>query len=101
MATSPGETVSIRTVKLKVLYTFDVEQKDNHLARWPHALNVQAAYIDETNQIGVIDLRTCLEAVTNASPELTANADNDYTIYAYDYSEPDTPLVGQGMLSRR
>ncbi|KAJ9501343.1 hypothetical protein H2202_003137 [Exophiala xenobiotica] len=100
MATYPGETVSIRTVKLKVLYTFDVEQKDNHLARWPHALNVQAAYIDETNQIGVIDLRTCLEAVTNASPELTANADNDFTIYAYDYSEPDTPLVGQGMLSK-
>ncbi|KAL6248384.1 hypothetical protein RBB50_004639 [Rhinocladiella similis] len=100
MATSPSEGVSVRTVRLKVLYTFDVDQKDNHLARWPQSLDVQAAYVDETNQIGVIDLRTCLEAVITASPEMTANPDNDYTVYAYDYSEPDTPLVGQGMLSK-
>jgi len=100
MATSPDESVSIRTVRLKVLYTFDIEQKDNHLARYPHPLEVQTAFVDETSQIGVIDLRTCLEAVTTASPELTANPENDYTVYAYDYSEPDTPLVGQGMLSK-
>lgn len=100
MATSPDESVSIRTVRLKVLYTFDVEQKDNHLARYPQPLEVQTAFIDETSQIGVVDLRTCLEAVTTASPELITNTDNDYTVYAYDYSEPDTPLVGQGMLSK-
>lgn len=90
--------MSLRTVKLKVLYTFDSEQKDNHLARWPHLLEVQTAFIDDTTQIGVIDLRTCLEAVTTASPELTTQVDNDFTVYAYDYSEPDIPLVGQGML---
>ncbi|KAJ9602845.1 hypothetical protein H2200_012625 [Cladophialophora chaetospira] len=100
MATSPAEGVLIRTIRLKVLYTFDSEQKDNHLARWPQPLEVQTAYIDDTSQIGVIDLRTCLEAVTTASPELTTSTENDYTIYAYDYSEPDTPLVGQGMLSK-
>lgn len=100
MATSPGDGVSIRTIRLKVLYTFDSDQKDNHLARWPHALEVQTAFIDDTSQIGVIDLRTCLDAVTTASPELTSQMENDYTIYAYDYSEPDTPLVGQGMLSK-
>ncbi|OAL33257.1 hypothetical protein AYO20_07419 [Fonsecaea nubica] len=100
MATSPADGVSIRTVRLKVLYTFDSEQKDNHLARWPQSLEVQTAFIDDVSQIGVIDLRTCLEAVTTASPELTTLVDNDYTIYAYDYSEPDTPLVGQGMLSK-
>ncbi|KEF55441.1 uncharacterized protein A1O9_08191 [Exophiala aquamarina CBS 119918] len=100
MATSPDGSVLIRTVRLKVLYTFDIEQKDNHLARYPHPLEVQTAFIDETSQIGVIDLRTCLEAVTTASPELTTHPDNDYTVYAYDYSEPDTPLVGQGMLSK-
>ncbi|KAL2438721.1 hypothetical protein ABEF95_013318 [Exophiala dermatitidis] len=100
MASSPVEGVSIRTIRLKVLYTFDVEQKDIHLARWPHPLEVQTAFIDDVNQIGVVDLRTCLEAVTTASPELTTHPENDYTVYAYDYSEPDTPLVGQGMLSR-
>lgn len=99
MATSPGDGVSIRTIRLKVLYTFDAEQKDNHLARWPQPLEVQTAFVDETNQIGVIDLRTCLEAVTTASPELTTHLENDYTVYAYDYSEPDTPLVGQGLLT--
>ena len=34
----------------------------------------------------------------DCSPEL-AGEENDYTIYAVDVSEPDTPLVGQGMLS--
>ncbi|KIX04460.1 uncharacterized protein Z518_05328 [Rhinocladiella mackenziei CBS 650.93] len=100
MATSPGNGVSIRTIRLKVLYTFDAEQKDNHLARWPQPLEVQTAFVDDVNQIGLIDLRTCLEAVTTASPELTTGLENDYTVYAYDYSEPDTPLVGQGMLSK-
>ena len=100
MAASPGEGVSIRSLRLKVLYTFDLDQKDNHLARWPQPLEVQTAFLDESNQIGVVDLRTCLEAVTTASPELTAHFENDYTVYAYDYSEPDTPLVGQGLLSK-
>lgn len=34
------------------------------------------------------------------SPELVAKLGQDYTVYAYDYSEYETPLVGQGMLSR-
>lgn len=33
------------------------------------------------------------------SPELVAQLGQDYTVYAYDYSEYETPLVGQGMLS--
>ena len=35
-----------------------------------------------------------------ASPELVRRLGQDYTVYAYDYSEYETPLVGQGMLSR-
>lgn len=35
----------------------------------------------------------------NFSPELIAKLEHDYTVYAYDYSEYETPLVGQGMLS--
>jgi hypothetical protein len=34
-----------------------------------------------------------------ASPELVAKLGHDYTVYAFDYSEYETPLVGQGMLS--
>lgn len=33
------------------------------------------------------------------SPELTAKLGHDFTVYAYDFSEYETPLVGQGMLS--
>ena len=33
------------------------------------------------------------------SPEILAKLGRDYTVYAYDYSEYETPLVGQGMLS--
>ena len=94
------EGVSVQTVKLKVLYTFDPDQKDNHLARWPQSLEVNTCYADSTNQIGVVELRTCLESVTTASPELLSRIDTDYAVYALDYSEEDTPLVGQGMLSK-
>lgn len=54
--------------------------------------------LDESNTIGVVDLRLCIQAVSECSPEL-ASQEYDYTIYARDYSESDTPLVGQGMLS--
>lgn len=98
MASPDG--VSTQTVKLKILYTFDTDSKDNHLTRWPHPLDVNTCFVDNNLQIGVVDLRTCLEAAITASPELTSRADQDFAVYAYDYSEEDTPLVGQGMLSK-
>ncbi|RMZ77386.1 hypothetical protein DV738_g4409, partial [Chaetothyriales sp. CBS 135597] len=98
MASAPG--VSVQTVKLKVLYTFDADYKDNHLARCPQSLDVNTCFIDSTNQIGLVDLRTCLDAVTAASPELASRVDTDYAVYAFDYSEEDAPLVGQGLLSK-
>lgn len=84
---------------MKVLYTFDDQNKTNCLARWPQALDIRTAYLDESQQIGVIELKTCLQAIVSASPELVAKLGQDYTVYAYDYSEYETPLVGQGMLS--
>ncbi|KAI4206105.1 MAG: hypothetical protein LQ346_001288 [Caloplaca aetnensis] len=91
--------VSIRPMKLKVLYTFDHENKTNCLARWPQNIDIRTAYLDENTQIGVIELKTCIQAIVAASPELVAKLGQDYTVYAYDYSEYDTPQVGQGMLS--
>lgn len=35
----------------------------------------------------------------SCSPELVAKMSQDYSIYAYDYSEPGVPLVGCGLLS--
>ena len=93
--------VSVQPMRLKVLYTFDFEHKNNHLARYPQQLDIQTAFLDDAYQIGVVDLKSCLDAVLEASPELHSNVENDYTIYAYDYSEPDTPLVGQGLLSKK
>ena len=84
---------------MKVLYTFDDQNKTNCLARWPRVLNIRTARLDETTQIGVIELKTCIQAIVSASPELVAKLGQDYTVYAYDYSEYETPLVGQGMLS--
>lgn len=84
---------------MKVLYTFDSENKTNHLARWPHPLDIQSAYLDESTQVGVIELKTCIQAIAAASPEVVAKLSHDFTVYAYDYSEYETPLVGQGMLS--
>ena len=55
--------------------------------------------LDERTTIGVVDLRTCLQAVAQCSPEIVNQPETDYSIYATDYSEPDWPLVGQGVLS--
>ncbi len=84
---------------VKVLYTFDDQNKTNCLARWPQALDIRTAPLDESTQIGVVELKTCVQAIVSASPELVAKLGQDYTVYAYDYSEHETPLVGQGMLS--
>lgn len=82
-----------------MLYTFDDLNKTNCLARWPQALDIRSVYLDESTQIGVVELKICIQAIVSASPELVAKLGQDYTVYAYDYSEYDTPLVGQGMLS--
>lgn len=84
---------------MKVQYTFDKDSQVNCLARWPHILHIQTVPLDDRNSIGVVDLKTCLQAVAQCSPEIVNQQDYDYTVYASDYSEPDVPLVGQGMLS--
>ncbi|MCJ1401623.1 hypothetical protein MMC11_004839 [Xylographa trunciseda] len=94
-----SQDVSVRRMGLKVLYTFDDQNKTNCLARWPQVINIRTAYLDETTQVGVIELKTCIQAIVTASPELVAKLAHDYTVYAYDYSEYEIPLVGQGMLS--
>ncbi|KAH8908976.1 hypothetical protein BR93DRAFT_855204, partial [Coniochaeta sp. PMI_546] len=88
-----------RPMGLKVQYTFDKDSQVNCLARWPHILHIQTIPLDDRNSIGVVDLRTCLQAVAQCSPEIINHQEYDYTVYASDYSEPDVPLVGQGMLS--
>ncbi|KAK4203660.1 hypothetical protein QBC40DRAFT_16592 [Triangularia verruculosa] len=91
--------VQTRPMGLKVQYTFDRDSQVNCLARWPHLLQIQTIPLDERTTIGVVDLRTCLQAVAQSSPEIINHEENDYSVYAYDFSEPDVPLVGQGMLS--
>ncbi|KAK7192560.1 hypothetical protein DPSP01_006501 [Paraphaeosphaeria sporulosa] len=88
-----------RLMRVKVLYTFDDQNKSNCLARLPNALSIPTVSLDETTQIGVIELKTCIQAIVSASPELVARLGHDFTVYAYDFSEYETPLVGQGMLS--
>ncbi|KAG8530414.1 uncharacterized protein KY384_004916 [Bacidia gigantensis] len=89
---------SVRQMRLKVLYTFD-EDKTNCLARWPHTLDIRTVFLSADTQVGIIELKTCLQAIATASPEIVTGLGQDYTVYAYDYSEYETPLVGQGMLS--
>ncbi|KAF2838359.1 hypothetical protein M501DRAFT_956805 [Patellaria atrata CBS 101060] len=86
-------------MRVKVLYTFDDQNKTNCLARLPNTMNIPTIAIDEGTQIGIIELRTCIQAIVAASPELVSKLGHDFTVYAYDYSEYETPLVGQGMLS--
>ncbi|KAI0914215.1 hypothetical protein F4823DRAFT_558227 [Ustulina deusta] len=89
----------VRPMSLKVHYTFDKDNQERCLARWPHILHIQTVPVDGQT-IGVVDLGLCLQAISQCSPELAGDEEKDYSIYAFDYSEPDTPLVGQGLLSR-
>ncbi|KAI0865810.1 hypothetical protein F4860DRAFT_266494 [Xylaria cubensis] len=89
----------VRPMGLKVHYTFDKDNQERCLARWPHIIHIQTIPMDGQT-IGVIDLGLCLQAVSQCSPELAGDEEKDYAVYAFDYSEPDTPLVGQGLLSR-
>ncbi|KAK5119084.1 hypothetical protein LTR62_000295 [Meristemomyces frigidus] len=92
--------IPTRPMRVKVLYSFDHEHKTNCLARFPNTLQIPAVAIEENSQVGVIDLQQCIQAIVTASPEIVSRmAEGDFTVYAFDYSEPDTPLVGQGMLS--
>lgn len=91
--------IQVRPMGLKVHYTFDKDSQVNCLARLPQILQIQTIPLDDRNRIGVVDLRLCLQAVAECSPEIIGQQESDYTIYAYDYSEQDTPLVGQGLMS--
>ncbi|KAI0881042.1 uncharacterized protein GGS22DRAFT_74910 [Annulohypoxylon maeteangense] len=97
--TADDAGLQVKLMGLKVQYTFDADRQERCLARWPNLLHVQTYPIDEQNRIGIIDLKICLQTIAQCSPELISDTENDYTVYAYDYSEPDVPLVGQGMLS--
>ena len=49
-----------------MLYTFDNENKSNCLARLPNALPIPVVSLDEDTQVGVIDLKTCIQAIVTA-----------------------------------
>jgi hypothetical protein len=89
-----------RLLAVKVVYTFDKDSQVNCLARVPQIMPIQTIPIDDRNRIGLVDLKVCLQAVAQGSPEIFADQDKDYNVYLCDYSEPDAPLVGQGMLSQ-
>ncbi|KXL43032.1 MAG: hypothetical protein FE78DRAFT_93074 [Acidomyces sp. 'richmondensis'] len=97
---SPTNDIQTRPMRVKVLYSFDKDNKDKCLARFPNIMQIPTVTIEENSHVGVIELGHCLQAIVSASPELVSGlSEGDFTIYAYDYSEYDTPLVGQGMLS--
>ncbi|KAG9511612.1 hypothetical protein KCU71_g24300, partial [Aureobasidium melanogenum] len=69
---NPFLDIPTRPMRVKVLYTFDNDNKTNCLARFPDILHVPTVPIDENTQIGVIELRTCIRAIVSASPELVS-----------------------------
>ncbi|KAL5614551.1 hypothetical protein BROUX41_004654 [Berkeleyomyces rouxiae] len=96
--------LKVQQMGLKVHYTFDKLEQARCLARPPQLIQVQTLPLDENTTVGLIDLNLCLSAVAQGSPELintctNPNSSIDYAVYVHDYSEPDAPLVGHGMLS--
>ncbi|KXT14137.1 hypothetical protein AC579_83 [Pseudocercospora musae] len=93
-------SIPTRPMRVKVLYTFDKESKTTCLARFPNTLHIPAVAIDGQSQVGVIELQQCIQTIVTASPEILSQLDNaDFSVYSFDYSEFDAPVVGQGRLS--
>ncbi|KAF3930478.1 hypothetical protein ABW19_dt0200122 [Dactylella cylindrospora] len=96
-STSTGVPAA-RPMRLKVLYSLD-DLMPNCLARAKEVVNVHVAHIDEHTPIGFVDLKTCVLNIVYSSPEIMHHQGCDYSVYAYDFSEPDTPMIGLGLLS--
>ncbi|KAA8901704.1 hypothetical protein FN846DRAFT_781016 [Sphaerosporella brunnea] len=92
-------TIFFLGAAVKVSYSFDEGNKNNCLARWPHLINTPVVQVDRGLLVGAVEFKTCILSIIAGSPELVARLGPDYSVYAYDYSEPDIPLVGCGMLS--
>jgi hypothetical protein len=51
---------------VKVLYTFDNDNKTHCLARLVRPVPIQVVALDDTTEIGVVELRTCIQAIVAA-----------------------------------
>ena len=51
---------------VKILYAFDELSKTNCLARLPDAMASPVGDLDETTQVGIVELSTCIQAITMA-----------------------------------
>lgn len=95
-----ANAAQLRRLGVKVLFTLDGDGSSSCLARLEGTHNIPTIPIDATTRIGVIDLKTCLDAVMKGSPELKHKLkQGDFTVYASDFTEDGTPQVGHGRLS--
>ncbi|ODQ64474.1 hypothetical protein NADFUDRAFT_42787 [Nadsonia fulvescens var. elongata DSM 6958] len=85
-------------MKLKILYTFD---RDDSITCLTRSMKSSSVIIPaKNNEIGLISLRSCVNCVIAASPEIVADADSyDFVVYSTDFSEPGLPQVSHGLLS--
>ncbi|KAK6509488.1 hypothetical protein TWF481_004231 [Arthrobotrys musiformis] len=93
-----GPPPALQPMRLKVLYSID-DLLPNCLARAKEVVHVRVAHLDENTPIGFVDLKTCVLNIVYSSPEIMHHQGCDYSVYTYDYSEPDNPLTGLGLLS--
>ena len=79
----------IANVTVKVLYTLDTSPH-TMIARAGHRVSVRIARKQGTNVLlGRVLLKTCLNAICLASPELLLDKNRDYIVYAVDPEESD------------
>ena len=93
------QKISNITCIVRILYTFDTRGDNQCLAKLPHAIPIRTVVMPDGSQIGETQLKTCLQAVLKASPEIYSE-EMDYTVYAFDPSEQGSPRVGHGKLSQ-
>lgn len=70
------------------------------ISRTSSTSEVKVLCPQDKDLLGIIDIFPCLQNLLESSPEIMSNFSNcDYAVYSTDFSEPEHPLVGHGMLS--
>jgi hypothetical protein len=105
---------------VKVLYTFDDENKSNCLARLPGSHLIPVLFAEDNTPIGIFDLRSCIRTIVKArcvfqslsagtegvadlpwhSPDLELKLNQfDFIVHSTDFSEQGRPTESKGLLS--
>ncbi|KTW28333.1 uncharacterized protein T551_02752 [Pneumocystis jirovecii RU7] len=86
---------------VKILYSFDEKHQMTCLAWHENPVSIEIVSLNNLykEEVGIINLKTCILTVIAKSPELILQKGHDFVIYTLDPTEDKEVFSGHGMLS--